>query len=145
MKRLALISLLIVSCVCSRAQIAEVWLSMPDSLCPYLNEQQRLSMLQFAKAGLTDTIENQLEGTTYFDSVALDRNYIAVQMTSNLQVVLTIDKAADGSEQLCMRQTICAPICSTITTWYDFAWNMLRREKEPWEIEQTDEERQQLF
>lgn len=102
-------------------------------------------MLQIAKAGLTDTIENQLEGRTYFDSIALDRNYLAVQMTPNLQAVLTIDKAADGSEQICLRETVCAPVCSTITTWYDFAWNMLRREREPWDIEQTEEEKQQLF
>lgn len=154
MKRFLLIILLTVSCLCTSAQqVAEVWISMPDSVCPFINEQQRLSLIQYAKAGLTDTIVNQFDGKTYLDSVDLQNNYISAQITANMRmeltteriIVLQVEDEAVVDECIRIRTTVCAPICSTFTTWYDFVWNIIKREKSPWQIDQTDDEKVQHF
>lgn len=126
---------------------------MPDSVCPFLTEQQRLSMMQYAKAGLTDTIINQFDGKTYLDSINLPAGYLRAQITANMTMELTtesvvlekVENQAIAEERIRVSKTVCAPICSTITTWYDFAWNVLKREKEPWQIEQNDDEKVQHF
>lgn len=152
MKRFAIIVLLAISSLGLRAQIAEAWISMPDSVCPFLSEQQRLSMMQYAKAGLTDTVVNLLDGKTYLDSINLQAGYISAQMTANMTLEMALEsQAADASadaattEVIRITKTVCAPICSTIVTWYDFAWNVIKREKQPWSIDQTDEDRLQHF
>lgn len=154
MKKPLLIILLTVSCLCTSAQqVAEVWISMPDSVCPFINEQQRLSLIQYAKAGLTDTIVNQFDGKTYLDSVDLQNNYISAQITANMRmeltteriIVLQVEDEAVVDECIRVSKTVCAPICSTFTTWYDFAWNIIKREKSPWQIDQTDDEKVQHF
>lgn len=153
MKKILLLIWLTASCLCAQAQVAEAWITMPDSLCPFLTEQQRLSMLQYAKAGLTDTIANQFEGKSYLDSVDLQHNYISAQITGNMQMELTTEDkivAEEGDEAIAecvyrIRTTVCAPLCSTITKWYNRLWELIRSEKEPWDIERTEEDRMQHF
>lgn len=142
MKKTILIGILLSLTIGLRAQsaIAEAWLTMPDSLCPFLTEQQRLQVITFAKAGLKDTIPNQFDGVSYPDSINLAQNYISIQMTPNMQVVYTMQDTTIRVEK-----TVCAPICSTIIQFYSTHWVLLKQEKRPWSIEQTDEDTIQYF
>ena len=134
---------LISLCACAawgQTSVAEAWLSMPDSLCPFLSHQHRLQMLQYAKAGLSDTLENKFEGRSYIDSLDLANNYLSVQLTPNLHFSLhTTDSL------ITIEQVVCAPICNATTCFYSADWRLIRREKQPWRIEQTAEDTIQYF
>lgn len=132
------------------AQVAEAWVTMPDSICPYLTQQQRYYLLQNATNGTMDTIDNVLGGKTVVDSVNLKSNYLSVQMTANmnwkLYLAFDYDKTTQSTvKYLCLESTVCAPRCSTFKRYYDFAWNLMFSRHEPFVIEQTDEEKEQLF
>ena len=134
---------LISLCACAawgQTSVAEAWLSMPDSLCPFLSHQHRLQMLQYAKAGLSDTLENKFEGRSYIDSLDLSGNYLSVQLTPNLHFSL---HTADSI--ITIEQVVCAPICNATTCVYSTDWRLIRREKQPWQIEQTAEDTIQYF
>ena len=134
---------LISLCACAawgQTSVAEAWLSMPDSLCPFLSHQHRLQMLQYAKACLSDTLENKFEGRSYIDSLDLSVNYLSVQLTPNLHFSLhTVDSI------ITIEQVVCAPICNATTCVYSADWRLIRREKQPWKIEQTAEDTIQYF
>ena len=134
---------LISLCACAawgQTSVAEAWLSMPDSLCPFLSHQHRLQMFQYAKAGLSDTLENKFEGRSYIDSLDLSGNYLSVQLTPNLHFSL---HTADSI--ITIEQVVCAPICNATTCVYSADWRLIRREKQPWQIEQTAEDTIQYF
>ena len=134
---------LISLCACAawgQTSVAEAWLSMPDSLCPFLSHQHRLQMLQYAKAGLSDTLENKFEGRSYIDSLDLSGNYLSVQLTPNLHFSL---HTADSI--ITIEQVVCAPICNATTCIYSADWRLIRREKQPRKIEQTAEDTIQYF
>ena len=42
-------------------------------------------------------------------------------------------------------QTLCAPLCSTTTRQYNYAWFLLGETRSKWDAELTDEEKEQLF
>ena len=138
-----LVRWLISLCACAawgQTSVAEAWVSMPDSLCPFLSHQHRLQMLQYAKAGLSDTLENKFEGRSYIDSLDLSGNYLSVQLTPNLHFSL---HTADSI--ITIEQVVCAPICNATTCVYSADWRLIRREKQPWKIEQTAEDTIQYF
>ncbi|MBQ0033771.1 MAG: DUF3256 family protein [Bacteroidales bacterium] len=153
MKKLTFVLLIMLASAGVRAQVAIAWINLPDSICPFLQEQQRFTLLQYAKAGLKDSIENQFDGHSYIDSINLTDGFIRAQIAPNMTLELATEAqivAQEGDEAIAednnrVSITVCAPICSTITTWYDKNWKFLRREKQPWSIEQTEEEKLQHF
>lgn len=140
-KRLVIWLIALSACAAyGQTSVAEAWLSMPDSLCPFLSQQHRLQLLQYAKAGLTDTIQNRFEGRSYIDSIDLSGNYLSLQLTPNLHFSL---QTADSL--ITIEQVICAPICNATTCIYSADWRLIRKEKQPWQIEQNAEDSLQYF
>lgn len=112
--------------------------TVPDTLCPYLNTQQRVLLAADATKGVYDTIPNQLGGRAWVE--ALSEQSVTFRLTPSL--TMQVDA---GSDTLTVTQTCCAPICSSITRQYDYSWNLLSITRSQWDAEQTDEEREQLF
>jgi len=113
---------------------------MPDSLCPYLNIQQRKFMLDYALRGSFDTIPNQLQGRSCIELFDPQNDVLRVRLTSSLTAELRA-----GADTITLVETICAPICSTLTRKYNYAWILLGESLSPWDAEQTEEEKKQLF
>lgn len=120
------------------SQVREAWMLMPDSVCPYLNRQQRLNLLRYAEMGVLDTVRNALDGRSWVDSISLEQ--ITVHLTPNLtwQVrVLPADSiaqhapAAAANTGICVKATLCAPICTEARYYYDTLWQLLKREATP--------------
>lgn len=124
----------------AQAQIEQVWVSMPDSLCPYLNVQQRKFMLDYALRGSLDTIPNQLQGRSCIEQLDRTHNILRVRLTSALTAELQA-----GTDTITLIETVCAPLCSTLTRHYNYAWMLLGESRSAWDAEQTEEEKKQLF
>ena len=147
MKRALLIGLLAVVSLCTRAQIAQVWVGMPDSLCPYLNIQQRKMLLDNALKGIFDSIPNQLGGSSQIEAVDKANNSIRVRLTRSLtmQLSLQVDTLQLENTTIRLEQTLCAPICSTLIRQYSLSWVLQDETRSLWDAEQSDEEKEQLF
>lgn len=111
---------------------------MPDSLCPYLNSQQRVLLLTDAAKGVYDTIPNQLGGRSWIEESS--DSTVTFHLTHSM--TMTLEASADTVTVI---QTLCAPICSFTTRTYNKDWNLLYETRSKWEAEQTDEEKEQIF
>ena len=140
MRRLVLIGIVALCTLMVRAQIAEIWVSMPDSVCPYLNAQQRKQMFDRAMNGVFVPTVNQLNGTSLIEAVDLPGNTLRVRYS---QVQVTEIQA--GNDTIVIIDHVCAPVCSTLTRRYNYAWMLLSAERSKWDAELTDEEKEQLF
>lgn len=147
MRKALLIGLLLCVSLFTRAQIAQVWIGMPDSLCPYLNVQQRKLLLDNAVKGVFDSIPNQLGGTSQMESLDKANNSLRVRLSKSLtmQLTLHLDTLQLAGSTVEIEQTLCAPICATLTRQYSLTWTLLSQTMSKWDAELTDEEKEQLF
>ena len=147
MRRAFLIGLLVTASLFTHAQIAQVWIGMPDSLCPYLNIQQRKLLLDNALKGVFDSIPNQLGGSSQMEAVDKANNSLRVRLTRSLtmQLSLRVDTLHLENSTIQLEQTLCAPICSTLFRQYSLSWILLAQTRSKWDAEQSDEEKEQLF
>lgn len=117
-----------------------MWIFMPDSLCPYLTSQHRRMLCDQASRGVYDTIPNQLGGQSWIESLDNDNALLRVRLTNALTMELSLRQ-----DTVVLAETVCAPLCSTITRTYNLSWVLLSETRSPWDAEQTEEERRQLF
>lgn len=143
LRAVVIVIVVLLSCA-MKAQVAEAFLSMPDTICPYLSTQQRVHLVQYAKAGVFSPIPNRFDGEARVDSINLSANYIALHVTSNTRWEITT-----LAGMICLRQTITfgpfeaednQPRTAECSFFYDFAWNLLRQEKEPFRAFNPNEE-----
>ena len=111
---------------------------MPDSICPYLNSQQRVLLLTDATKGVYDTIPNQLGGRSWVEESS-DQT-VTFHLTSSLTM-----KLEASTDTITVTQTLCAPICSSTTRTFNNSWILLYETRSKWDAEQTDEEKEQIF
>lgn len=116
--------------------ISKVWLNMPDSLCPYLNVQQRQNMILqvWNHQSPRDTFPNQLEGTAYLDTIIESEQRLIVQYAP----VLRADMRLQG-DTIVLTHEICAPKCGSFTRYYDPDWKLLKVEFSPFEALKEEE------
>ena len=125
---LQVLSALMVSAVCT----------MPDSVCPYLDTQQRYTLATNAINGVYDTIPNKMGGTSWMEEATEER------VTYHLTPSMTMQVVAED-DTITVTQKVCAPICSTLTRKYNYAWILLAESRSKWDAELTEEEQEQLF
>ena len=111
---------------------------MPDSLCPYLNPQQRVLLLTDAAKGVHDTIPNQLGGRSWVEEST------DLTVTFHLTQSMTMQVEA-SNDTIKVTKTLCAPICSSTTRTYNNSWLLISETRSKWDAELTDEEKEQLF
>jgi len=147
MRKIVFILFLTLTSLAAQAQIAQVWVGMPDSLCPYLNIKQRKLLLDNALKGVFDSIPNQLGGSSRMESVDKVNNSVSVRLTRamTMQVSLLVDTMQVENSVIQVDQTVCAPICSTLSRQYSLSWVLLAETRSPWDAEVSDEEKEQLF
>ena len=115
---------------------AEVFALMPDSMCPYLNMQQRVGLIRYAQSGINDTINNILEGKSYVTYYSADGERFDIQLTSNLHWSISTDGMTHT-----ITAELCAPRCARTTYTYRAAdWQLLKVKREPVELETEEEQ-----
>ena len=105
---------------CAQLPVRQLFVSMPDSLCPYVDMKQRLLMMEYARQGMTDSVENIYGGKSRVTSVT--DNYICAQVAEGFMLELLSDTAG-----FYLIQTSCAPICSSIVKRYIANWMFQQR------------------
>lgn len=105
----------------------QMWIQMPDSIVPYLNESNRTELADYVDMGEEAVLQNQLKDTTRL--VVLQRDYIDVRLSaaSRLQMKLLPwnGGVTDGDSLLCMVFTHYGPSAESRLSFYDRQWKPL--------------------
>ncbi len=120
LKRLLFILLISVSCIAqAQIRVQEAFLTMPDTLCPFLEKQQRYYLLTSAQEEKYDTVVNQFNGkSTLIQQTA---NTLRIHIADGIEYDLLTQH-----DTITFIQTACAPICSSIVKQYTADWQYIR-------------------
>ena len=108
-----------------KAQISmrDVWLSMPDSILPYLNKNQRLEHLDFLDMHVTSEVKNLLGGEGRMDTLTADYTMVHLTAASTLQMKLLTQ--SDSTQLICFVKTFHAPEPESSVLFYDQNWKLV--------------------
>ncbi|MBR1809166.1 MAG: DUF3256 family protein [Paludibacteraceae bacterium] len=101
--------------VSAQLPVAQRFLSIPDTLCPYLDMKQRVMLLEYANHNTTDSVENIFGGKSIVLSKA--DNCLELQVADGFTMTILADSAS-----FLLIQTACAPLCSSIVKRYVANW-----------------------
>ena len=82
-------------------KISEVFKQMPDSLMPYLTQNNRLDFIDFMESGMKAEVTNLTGGTS--EMTALTDDSLSIRMSDALRVdmlLLTLDEPVDSVNQV---------------------------------------------
>ena len=110
----------------SAKSVREMWLSMPDSIIPYLNNNQRIELLDFINLNVKSEVSNLLGDSTVLDTLLID--YLHLTANASTKIELKMLPFADADSILCMIKTINGPELESTVEFYDKDWNKLSSE-----------------
>ena len=122
-------------------KMREVFKQMPDSLLPYLSENNRLDFIDFIDSKMKAEVKNRLGGTS--EMTVLTDSTLSIRMSEALQIdmlLLRTVKTADAgsSEIICLIETFGADSLSLESTvrFFTSSWQLLN---EPPSISVSDQ------
>ena len=125
MKRflILLVSCVLTSFVQAQVSMRDVWLSMPDSIVPYLNRSLRMEHLDFVNMHVKSEVKNLLHENGVLDTLTNDFASYYLPQSSSLELKLLT--AADSSQVICMVKTVMAPEAESEVKFFNTSWQPL--------------------
>ena len=125
MKRvlILLISCVLTSFVEAQVSMRDVWLSMPDSIVPYLNRSLRMEHLDFVNMHVKSEVKNLLHENGVLDTLTNDFAAYYLPQSSSLELKLLTK--ADSTQVICMVKTVMAPEAESEIRFFDSSWRLL--------------------
>ncbi|MBO7115466.1 MAG: DUF3256 family protein [Prevotella sp.] len=128
MRKLLMIGILL-SLLCSpceaQRKMRDVFLQMPDSLLPYLTENNRLDFLDFMDSGMKAEVHNELGGRS--EMLSLSDEMLTLQVSHAMKVVMRlvpVAEAVDSCQQvICMITTYGTEAPESKIEVYSVQWN----------------------
>lgn len=120
LNRILFITLFVASSCLIKAQLTapQLFVSMPDSLCPYFDMRTRLLMVEYFNESVHDSVENVYDGKSCV--INKTDKYIKVHVADGFTMELIADTTS-----FYLIQTACAPICSSIVKHYFDYWQYI--------------------
>ena len=120
--------ILLASCVLTsfaQAQVSmrDVWLSMSDSILPYLNRSLRTEHVDFMDRYMKSEVKNLLHENGVLDTLTNDFASYYLPQSSSLEMKLMT--AADSSQVICLVKTVMAPEPESEIRFFDTSWQPL--------------------
>ena len=122
-------------------KMREIFKQMPDSLLPYLSENNRLDFIDFIDSKMKAEVKNRLGGTS--EMTVLTDSTLSIRMSEALQIDMlllrTVETAdAVSSEIICLIETFGADSLSLESTvrFFTSSWQLLN---EPPSISVSDQ------
>jgi hypothetical protein len=118
-------SLLIICQSVFSQSIEELYVKMPDILNPTLSRQNRLELLEYHKAHLSDSTKNRFGNQAYLQIMDTLNKHIVVKNTPTSTFEMKVGYLKDSVQYIGIIRTICAPVCHSTIEFYDTAWNVI--------------------
>jgi hypothetical protein len=96
---------------------------MPDALNPTLSNQNRLELLEYYKAGQSDSTVNRYGNQARLLAFDTIHQAIVVKNTPVTTFEMKVFNQANGNPIVGIIYTACAPVCQSTIHFYDTAWN----------------------
>lgn len=125
--------LLAVCCVfsisISAQSMRQVWINLPDSVAPYLNESKRTELADYVSMNMDAVVQNHLKDTTRI--TVLTRDYIDVRLSaaSRLQMKLLPWSGGETDSLICVISTHEGPAAESCLAFYDHNWQQVQIEQ----------------
>ena len=110
----------------------DVFRAMPDSIVPYLTENNRLDMLDFMDSHMKAVVQNRFDG--HSEMLTLSDDSLTLKLSDALLMTISLVESQediDGSRQLvCVKEQIGVPssVVNNKCTFYSLIWRKLDEE-----------------
>lgn len=102
--------------------MGKYFVSMPDSMMPYLSKEQRKELMDYDKMSIKSVVVNSMGDTTKVDTITNDFMQIRCNSSRKLQMkVLPQRNQADSI--ICLVNTYYGPAAESVIEYYDTKWN----------------------
>ena len=108
----------------SATSVKDVWVSMPDSIAPYLNQKLRIECADLYEMGAKAEVQNLLKRTSKIETWAA--NYLQAQLSDACQLQLCILPCTEGDSLICMIKTFAGPEKESSVQMYSMQWQLLQ-------------------
>ena len=98
----------------------DVWLSMPDSILPYLNKNLRTEHVDFVDMHVKSEVKNLLHENGVLDTLTNDFAAYYLPQSSTLEMKLLTK--TDSTQVICMVKTVKAPEAESEIRFFDTSW-----------------------
>ena len=105
--------------------IEKCYINMPERLNPVVPQKSRMELLEYRKAGQTDSIQNRFGNQVVLQVFDTLNNRIVVKNTESTTFEMKLLKVDDGVPVIGIIRTVCSPICQSAVEFYDTAWNVI--------------------
>lgn len=125
MGKVALFLFLSLTCVGDAVgkNIQDIWLSMPDSVIPFIDRSHRIEMLDFANMGVAVQVDNQLRGKSRMDTLTAD--FIGVGLTERSSMQIKLLPFVGGDSILCVVHSYQSDAVESTVAFYDGDWERI--------------------
>lgn len=122
MKLLAFIIFVFCGSVSATAQqtIKEIIGNMPESIIPYINDDQRAELQKFTGEKDTVKIKNVFNGTTSIDTIS--SNFAKISMSKVADMQLRLLPTSDSTQIICTIKTVNSPLKESSIRFYSTDW-----------------------
>ena len=125
LKYILVLSLLMVFNNSSAQSVADLWISMPDELVPYLTLNQKKEMIECRKIGVDSKVKNKLQGDTDIDTLSADYGKFIVSNSREIEMVKLPTK---NDSILLVIDTYKGPLAHSKAAFYTLEWGILPSE-----------------
>lgn len=102
----------------------DLWVNMPDSIAPYLNQKLRLECADLYEMGVKAEVRNLLKGISKIDT--LSANYLQVQLNEACSLQLGVLPRTEGDSVICLVKTFAGPEKESSVQLYSMQWQLLQ-------------------
>ena len=111
----------------AQTSMSQVFKQMPDSVVPYLSENNKLDLIDFLDSNMKAEVHNQLEGKTELLSLTEHAAVLQLNEATRLDFrLLDVAEPVDSANQiLCLISTYGSDIRDSQLTFYSAGWRKL--------------------
>lgn len=121
---LALLPVLMCLPLATQAQTAkDLFLQLPDSLCPLLSANNRADCIDFLESKMRAVVTNRLDGSS--EMTRLTNDYIHLRLTPQSSWEMKLLPAPDSTVMICVVQTVYGLAADSRLTMYSPDWSPL--------------------
>ena len=111
-------------CSASGASVRDAWLSMPDSLSPYLDKNLRQELVELYDLKVKAEVKNLLNGNSVMDSLTTD--YLSVKLSPSATLQMQMLPTAGGDSMICLVRSYYGPAAESEVTLYHKDWTLVQ-------------------
>lgn len=123
MKKTIFAVLIFISVVAQAQNMKEVFINMPDSLCPLLTKNNRADFADFLESKMRAEVKNKFENPS--EMKVLTKDYTLVQTSSASTLQMKLLPVNDSTRIICTVNTVTGPASDSEIRFYTSDWKEL--------------------